>query len=206
MPPLAIVLVVLGVALIVAALAGGWLLGQAMTGRARGIVRVVVGLIGIAAIVIALVPGALPGLGLRGSPGTTQVSASEAGSQSAAPADRGPRLAVDLVGAASSAIIACPQADPPPLPDAASATRAQMDDARRAFEAYDHATNTYTQCVDDTVGRMAKERAGIVPPEAIARLQDFGVRAHNVAVDKEQTFAGQFNQQIRVFNARHPNK
>ena len=51
MPPLAIVLVVLGVALIVAALAGGWLLGQAMTGRARGIVRVVVGLIGIAAIV-----------------------------------------------------------------------------------------------------------------------------------------------------------
>jgi hypothetical protein len=199
MPALEIALLVLGVVLLVAALAGGRILGQAMTGPARVTVRVLVAVLGLAVLAAALAPAVLPGFqwqALLGRAAPPQAAASEAAK------DR--QLAVDLVAAASTALINCPEADPPVLPDAANATRAQMDDARRAFEAYDASTSAYTKCVDATVDRIARERAGMVPPEAITRLQDFGTRAHNVAIDKEQTFANEFNQQVRDFNAKHP--
>ena len=81
-----------------------------------------------------------------------------------------------------------------------------MQAADAAFRAYDAATNSYTKCVDATVGRVAQQFAGVAQAPDLAALNVFGTRAHNVAIDEEQTAVDQFNGQLRIYKAKHPGK
>ena len=110
----------------------------------------------------------------------------------------------DLVGSAATALEACSLPNPPALPNGEQASLDEMTGARAAFEAYDAATNTYTQCVDTTIGRTAKQFAGALSPSDLEALNTFGARAHNAAIDQEKAIAEQFNLQIRAYRARHP--
>lgn len=119
----------------------------------------------------------------------------------AAPA---PSSARDLVAAAGTALEACPLPDPPSVPDSTRASLDEMKAARTAFAAYDAATNAYTQCVDSTIARTAKESAGGASESDLEALNTFGARVHNAAIDQEKAVVEQFNAQIRAYTAKHP--
>lgn len=193
------ILLALGAVLIILALAGRRLFGAMKTGP-RGALRAVLTVAGVAAIGTPLAVGGL--VSQLQSPGTQAPPPPPIISIKPAPPSAG--LALDVVATASNAITSCPDTTPPSLPDGATATLAQMNAARAAFEAYDQATNAYAKCVDDTVARIAQGRSSDSSAADLDRLQDFGTRAHNVAIDKEQALADQFNKQIRAYKAKHP--
>jgi len=124
----------------------------------------------------------------------------------AAHAAPGTVSARDLVGSAATALETCSLPAPPALPNGEQASLDEMAGARAAFEAYDTATNTYTQCVDTTIARTAKQFAGATTPSDLEALETFGARAHNAAIDREKAIAEQFNLQIRAYRARHPTR
>jgi hypothetical protein len=78
-----------------------------------------------------------------------------------------------------------------------------MEAARAAFEAYDAATRTYTECVDSTVARIARQFAGVASEADFEALNRFGTAAHNLAIDQEKENVDQFNSQLRAYNASH---
>jgi hypothetical protein len=184
-----IALMLFGAVLIVAAIASGWLPGSAAGTTVGRVCRALAGVAGAALIGWALVSHVGPGGLVRGTP--------------AAAVHRGPSAA-ELVRSASDALQACPAATAPALPDGATASLQEMESADAAFRAYDAATNSYTKCVDAAVGRVAKQFAGVAEAPNLEALTVFGTRAHNVAIEEEETVVGQFNGQLRIYKAKHP--
>jgi hypothetical protein len=182
----------LGAVLILAAIASGWLPGSAAGTTVGRVGRALAGVAGAVLIAWALVSHAGPGGLFRSTP-------------PAATAHRGPSAA-ELVKTASTALLACPAATAPAVPDGATASLKEMQAADAAFRAYDAATNAYAKCVDAAVGRVAKQFAGVAEAPDLAALNVFGTRAHNVAIDEEQTAVDQFNGQLRIYKAKHPGK
>ena len=122
----------------------------------------------------------------------------------APPAPRASSLSAhDLVRAASTALEACSAPDVPAVPDGSTASLEEMEATTTAFKAYDAATRAYTECVDAAVGRIARQSAARASAEDIEALNTFGVRAHNIALDKEQANVDRFNEQLRVYKTRH---
>jgi hypothetical protein len=111
---------------------------------------------------------------------------------------------VDLVDIAGVALQSCPRAAPPAVPDGASASGEAMAAARSAFQAYDSATNSYIHCVDTTIDGIARQYAGVALQDELHALKEFGLSAHNTAIDQERAIADQFNAQIRTYKAKHP--
>jgi hypothetical protein len=111
---------------------------------------------------------------------------------------------VDLVDVASTAIQACPRASAPALPNGTTASREEMAAATAAFKAFDAATNSYVQCVDATVARIANQYAGAASQDDLKAVSEFGIAAHNTAIDQEKAVVDQFNAQIRTYKAQHP--
>jgi hypothetical protein len=111
---------------------------------------------------------------------------------------------VDLVDVASVALQSCPRATPPAVPDGASASGETMVAARSAFQAYDSATNSYLKCVDTTIDGIARQYANVALQDDLRALREFGLSAHNTAIDQEGAIADQFNAQIRTYRAKHP--
>jgi hypothetical protein len=179
-------LMLVGAALIVAAIASGWLPGGAAGATAGRVGRALAGIAGAALIAWGLVSHVGPGGLIRGAPrAAVHPSATE------------------LVRNASIALQACPLATPPTVPDGATASLSQMEAADAAFRAYDAATNSYTKCVDAAVGRVAKQFARVAEAPDLEALTLFGTRAHNAAVDREQAAVDQFNGQLRVYKTKH---
>ncbi len=187
-----IALMLLGAVLIVAAIASGWLPGSAAGTTVGRVMRALAGIAGAALIAWTLVTRVGPG-GLFGS----------APAPAPAPTQRGPSAA-ELVKTASTALLACRAATAPAVPDGATASLQEMEAADTAFRAYDAATNSYTKCVDAAVGRVAQQFTGVAEAPDLAALKVFGTRAHNVAIDEEQTAVDQFNGQLRIYKAKHP--
>ena len=179
----------LGAALIVVAIASGWLPGTVAATTGGRVCRALAGIAGAALVAWALVSHAGPG-GLFGSP------------PPAPPVHRGPSAA-EIVRNASAALQACPAATAPAVPDGATASLTEMEAADAAFRAYDAATNSYTKCVDAAVGRVAKQFAGVAEAQDLDALTLFGTRAHNVAIEQEQAAVDQFNGQLRIYKAKH---
>jgi hypothetical protein len=92
---------------------------------------------------------------------------------------------------------------PTDLPDGATASMQQMQQAHAAVTAYNDATNTYLKCVDAAVGRVAQQDQGAASSSSLRLVDSMGVTLHNAAVDKDRALADRFNQQIRIFKAKH---
>jgi hypothetical protein len=185
-PEFAIATLVLGAVLFLAAILGGILLPNVVRTAFGRVVRTAIAVGGVALMVWAWVSHLSP----RTQP-------------AAVPAPVATLSARDLVGTASAALEACPIPTAPAVPDGATLSLAQMQAARAAFEAYDTATRTYTQCVDSTLARIAKQFAGVASESELQALNLFGAAAHNVAIDKERKNVDQFNSQLRTYNASH---
>lgn len=181
-----------GAILILAALFAGRRSSDPAAVRTRRALQGALAVAGVALVAWA----ALPYFARHESPRTV------AASSAAAPAARTPEI--DAVALASPGLAACPLATAPQVPDGSTATRAQMTAAHTAFQNYDAATNAYAKCVDSAVDRLSGELKGKASPEELERLKQFGMSAHNTAIDQEQAVADRLNGQIRAFKARHP--
>jgi hypothetical protein len=186
-----IVLMLVGAALIVAAITSGWLTSRAAGSTVGRVCRALAGIAGAALIAWGLVSHVGPGGLLHGASGTTATAVHS-----------GPSAA-ELVRSASAALEACPAATAPTVPDGATASLQEMEAADAAFRAYDAATNSYTKCVDASVDRVAKQFARVAQAPDLRALSVFGTRAHNEAVDEEQVVVDQFNGQLRIYKAKH---
>ena len=98
----------------------------------------------------------------------------------------------------------CNAPNPPTVPDAHKATRAEMIAATAAFHAYDVPPPTPTRtCVDAATDKILKQ----FPQASEADVQTvkvLGIGAHNTVIDQEQALADQFNVQVKAFRAKHP--
>jgi hypothetical protein len=182
---------VLAVLLLLAALLGARIFGSALRTRGGIYFRIAAAVAGAALIVWAV--ASYSGSQRQPPPAVAATSALPL-----------PPSAVDLVGAASSAVAACPLATAPSVPDGATASLKDMTTARTAFQAFDAATNSYLHCVDSAIDRIAKQFAAGASQDDLHSLQAFGARAHDTAIDQEQAVADQFNSQIRTYKAKHP--
>ncbi len=151
-------------------------------------------------VAVAVAGAALLGWGLIFSLGP-QSASQPAPAAASTPA---PTTPVDLLDAASTALQACPRATAPPVPDGTTASREEMAAATAAFKSFDTATNSYAQCVDTTIERIANQYAGVASHDDLHSLKEFGTVAHNTAIDQEKAVADQFNAQIRAYKAKHP--
>jgi hypothetical protein len=124
----------------------------------------------------------------------------------AAPAAASPPAGapVDLIDAASTALQGCPRATAPAVPNGTTASREEMAAATAAFKSFDGATNSYLQCVDASVARIASQYARVASQDELRSLSEFGTVAHNTAIDQEKAAVDQFNAQIRTYKAQHP--
>ena len=176
------------------------LLAALLSGRFFGnVVRTAVGKFSRAAVAVA---GAVPIVWVLGSYlGSHTRSVTEPAVARTPPVTAAP---VNLLGTASSALQACPVSTAPAVPDGATASAEQMAAAHSAFQAYDAATNSYAKCVDSAVARITKQFAGVASGSDLQSLNTLGVRAHNTAIEQEQALADRFNEQIRLYKARHP--
>jgi hypothetical protein len=196
MPPLlGIGALLLGAILLAAALAAGRLFGAASLSGLGKALRACAAMAGVALLAIAAV-----------SYGSWHWPAQEAAPSRAAalPADQFTPSAPDLVGVASTALDECPRVHAPALPDGERANAAQMTFSQTAFKAYDAAVNSYLQCVDAAVERIAKQYKGAAGDAELKQLNAFGVSAHNTAIDQEQASVDEFNAQVRIYKAKHP--
>jgi hypothetical protein len=118
--------------------------------------------------------------------------------------DTTPLAHAEAVPTAIAALQECTAATPPSaVPDGSKASQGEMLAARTAFQQYDAATNTFIQCVDQTVERVTQQfpQASAADQQTLRTLR---TGAHNTAVDQEQAFADQLNAQVRAFKAKHP--
>lgn len=186
---------ILGAILLLAALLGGALFKTS----AAHPVRLILGVAGAA----LLIYGALPYL-RRAQPAAAVVPATPAApTPSPAASAAATSLPGDPQRAVTVALEDCNAPNPPTVPDAHKATRAEMIAATAAFHAYDAATNAYTQCVDAATDKILKQ----FPQGSEADLQTvkvLGIGAHNTVIDQEQALADQFNVQVKAFRAKHP--
>ena len=120
------------------------------------------------------------------------------------PAEAPPLAHAEPVPTAIAALQDCTAATPPSgVPDGSKASREQMLAARTAFQQYDAATNTFIQCVDQTIERVIQQFPQASAAE-LDTLKTLRTGVHNTAVDQEQAFADQLNAQVRVFKTKHP--
>ena len=180
-----------GAIFLLAAVLSGRISGNAIRTAVGKFARAAVGVAGAVLIVWVLASY----LGSRPQPATAPA---------VAPAPPVTSSPVNLVGTASNALQACPTSTAPSVPDGATASAEQMAAARTAFQAYDAATNSYAKCVDSAVDRIAKQSEGVASESDRQSLKTFGVRAHNTAIEQEQAIADKFNEQVRIYKAKHP--
>ena len=187
-PDLRVGALALGALLVLAAVLAPRLRGAATGGRAAAWRRVA----------LAVAGAALLGWGVIGSLGSRSPSP-------VAPAPTAkPAPAPDLVEAASVALQACPRATAPGVPDGTTASRDEMAAATAAFKSFDTATNSYIQCVDAAIDHIAGQYAAVASQDDLHSLKEFGIVAHNTAIDQEKAAVDQFNAQIRAYKAKHP--
>jgi len=177
--------------------------------------------LGVLLLLTALLAPRLRGAAQTGRTATWSVVAAVAGAvllgwgllsslRSRAPSQPAPAVAttpapspVDLVDAASTALQTCPRATAPAVPDGNTTSSAEMAAATAAFKSYDNATNSYVQCVDATIERIAREHPD-ASHDDLQSLKEFGTVAHNTAIDQETALADQLNAQVRSYNAKRP--
>lgn len=186
---LAVFLGLIGAALVMAAVLAGRIFGSAARTTGGLIVRTVVGIGGCA--LAAWTVASLIMVDLHREAATAPLAATA------------PAAAGSPVPMANRQLENCSMPNPPVVPDAITATQAQMLTARAQFATYDAAINSYVHCVDATIDQVTQQFPGASALELQA-LKSLGISAHNTAIDQEQALADRFNAQVRAYQAKHP--
>jgi len=119
-------------------------------------------------------------------------------------------LAIAAIAGLSAASAHAECSYPPPpekIPDGNTATKAEMIAGQQTIKDYDKAVNAYLACIklehDDVVGKLGDKSATADQKKALQEMERVQVQKNNAAVDQLQSIADRFNEQVRVFKAKH---
>ena len=88
------------------------------------------------------------------------------------------------------------------IPDGATASKREMLETAAAMKQYDDDVNSYASCLAlERSYRMAAIGSRITQ-EQLRQLRSIESKKRNAAVDEIRARADQFNEQVRVYNAR----
>lgn len=118
-----------------------------------------------------------------------------------------------LLGIAALASLAGPvYADcsypPPPtkIPDGNTATMEEMIEAKKAVTQYNKDINAYVSCIklehEAAVTKVGDQPTADQKAE-MARQEQVEIQKNNAAVDQLQSIADRFNEQVRIYKAKH---
>jgi hypothetical protein len=112
-----------------------------------------------------------------------------------------------LVAVAGPAYADCSYPPPPTkIPDGSTATMEEMIEAKKAVTQYNKDVNAYVACIK-LEHDAAVTKVGDKPtPEQkadMARMAEVEVQKNNAAVDQLQSVADRFNEQVRIYKAKH---
>ncbi len=95
---------------------------------------------------------------------------------------------------------------PDKLPDGSTATLQEMIAGQQAVKQFDKDIMAYTNCIhlehDTAVGTLDTKLTDAQKAARQKELDNLETQKHNAAVDEDQSVAGRFNEQIRVFKAK----
>ena len=97
-------------------------------------------------------------------------------------------------------------APPEKLPDGNTATRDEMIAGQKAVKDYNSAVTAYLDCIKlehDSAVTKAGDKPSPDQKKALTDMERVEVQKHNAAVDQLQSVADRFNEQVRVFMAKH---
>jgi hypothetical protein len=111
-------------------------------------------------------------------------------------------LATLALLAAGSAHATCiyPRA-PERVPDGRTATFEEMAAAQKVVKQFDEDITAYNACLDMELS--AQIQSGAYDENRLNELRAMQTKRNNAAVDAVQAVADQFNEQLRIFNARN---
>ena len=104
--------------------------------------------------------------------------------------------------ATGSAGVTCiyPRA-PEHVPDGNTATQAEMIASMNEVKQFDEDITAYTVCLEREMKSL--EDSGQFEPQRLLELHAMQDKKHNAAIDEDEVIAQQFNEQLRIFNARN---
>lgn len=98
-------------------------------------------------------------------------------------------------------------APPDKLPDGNTATKEEMIAGQQAVRSYDKAINAYLACIklehDGAASKIGDNPTAPEQKKALDDLNRMQIQKNNAAVDQLQSVADRFNEQVRVFKAKH---
>jgi hypothetical protein len=119
-------------------------------------------------------------------------------------------FAIAAIAGLSAAPVHADCSYPPPpekIPDGNTATKAEMVAGQQAVRDYDKAINAYLACIklehDGAVSKIGDKPTGAEQKKALEDIERVQVQKNNAAVDQLQSVADRFNEQVRVFKAKH---
>jgi hypothetical protein len=151
-----------------------------------------IGLFTIGAVLALAAVGALIIREAAKKSGPTNVSAQ-------APTKEGP----DLMQLATVALYSChAPSDPPAPPDGGSASKDQMISSQRETSKFNDDMNQYLDCLKGTSANLETQYRGVAPAGELSAVDALYVRLNNLAVDRLQSKANAFNDELRKYKAR----
>jgi hypothetical protein len=118
-----------------------------------------------------------------------------------------PLTLVFALGFAAHARADCsyPKAPDAP-PDGNTATKDQMVAAAQDFKRYNNEMNAYLDCLQLEINSSAPadpSKLSADDKKKMAQQQAILTQKHNAAVDELQAVVGHFNEQLRIYKAKH---
>jgi hypothetical protein len=96
-------------------------------------------------------------------------------------------------------------ASPNAPPDGNTATKDEMVAAAQNFKAYNTDMNKYLDCLKVEMDSAPKDVTKLTPKEKqeLQQQQNALTQKNNAAVDELQAAVGKFNEQLRIYKAKH---
>jgi hypothetical protein len=97
---------------------------------------------------------------------------------------------------------------PPPskIPDGNTATMEEMLEAKKAVTQYNKDINAYVACIKlehETAVSKVGDKPTPEQKEDMKRMEAMEVQKNNAAVDQLQSVADRFNEQVKIYKAKH---
>lgn len=119
-------------------------------------------------------------------------------------------LAIAAIAALTAGPVNADCSYPPPpdkLPDGNTASKDEMIAGQLAVKDYDKAINAYLSCIklehDGAVSKIGDKPTTAEQKKALQDIERVQIQKNNAAVDQLQSVADRFNEQVRVFKAKH---
>lgn len=95
---------------------------------------------------------------------------------------------------------------PANLPDGNVATLAQMLNAQKTVQTYNHRMMAYLSCIKKQNDATIAKQSMKLSKKQISALEVMEVKRHNAAVDQLKNIAREFNAQVRAYKKKHAKK